>query len=451
MRMLKAAGAAVILYSCFLGSVLTSQLHAQVLIEQEVVMEPELGPVTAIEGLVRVQDIDPTIIADLRYATENNFTGKKIYPVAVLALRKETALKLATANAEFKEKGYTLKVWDGYRPPYVQKIFWEIMPDARYVADPNKGGSKHNRGGAVDVTLVDLQGNEVEMPSAYDDFSEKAWRKSPLSSVEARQNEDYLTSVMAKHGFSPYEHEWWHFDDPDYKNFPLVDVKLEQFLPGYPDIAPGAGSPEAGAVILPEELSNLSEGVDQALIVTPNTEGGFQGKLTAWERKVDQWESVKQFEYPIVLGKNGLAPDGEKQEGDGRTPSGTYPLGTAFGYGPDLESGLHYRQVTDNDLWIDDPESAQYNQLVRGPTDAKSFERMKRDDDLYEYGVVIQYNTDPVVPGKGSAIFMHLWRGPDSPTAGCVAMAKENFLPLLKWLNWDHNPVIIFKKGTTPF
>src|SRR5204863_1402356 len=139
--------------------------------------------------------------------------------------------KLAAANAEFQKDGYMIKVWDGYRPPYVQKIFWEIMPDDRYVANPYKGGSKHNRGGAVDVTLVDLKGNEVEMPSAYDDFSEKAWRKSPLASAEARKNEDYLTEVMVKHGFSPLEHEWWHFDDPDYKNFPLVDVQLEQFLP----------------------------------------------------------------------------------------------------------------------------------------------------------------------------------------------------------------------------
>ena len=140
--------------------------------------------VLEIQGLVRVYDIDPTIVIDLRYATENNFTGKQVYPVSVCLLRKETARKLAAANAEFNKDGYRIKIWDAYRPPSVQKIFWELVPDERYVANPAQGGSRHNRGGAVDITLVDKGGREIEMPSDFDDFSEKASVKNPFMSAQ---------------------------------------------------------------------------------------------------------------------------------------------------------------------------------------------------------------------------------------------------------------------------
>src|SRR6185503_14610279 len=124
-----------------------------------------------VKGFVKVTDLDPSIAIELRYATTNNFTGKKIYPVDVCLLRKETALKLAAANAEFKKDGYRIKIWDAYRPPYVQQIFWGILPDERYVANPFRGGSKHNRGGAVDVTLIDSEGKELEMLTGFGDFS----------------------------------------------------------------------------------------------------------------------------------------------------------------------------------------------------------------------------------------------------------------------------------------
>jgi zinc D-Ala-D-Ala dipeptidase len=185
--------------------------------------------VKQVEGLVSIQDVDPAIVLDIRYATTNNFTGKIVYPKAKGILRKETAEKLAATNAELQKHGYKIKVWDGYRPVYVQKIFWEIMPDDRYVANPYKGGSKHNRGGAVDVTLVDRQGHDVEMPSAYDDFSSKAWPNNFAMSKEARKNVTLLRSVMMKNGFAPIEHEWWHFDDKEWIDFPIVDVSLEKF------------------------------------------------------------------------------------------------------------------------------------------------------------------------------------------------------------------------------
>jgi len=96
------------------------------------------------------------------------------------------------------------------------------------------------------------------------------------------------------------------------------------------------------------------------------------------------------------------------------------------------------------DLWVDDPASPDYNRwVVRGETAALSFERLRRDDDLYQYGIVIAYNTDPVVAGRGSAIFLHLWAGPDSPTAGCVAVTKADLLKILSWLDPAANPMIL--------
>ncbi|OGX39807.1 MAG: hypothetical protein A3G91_02220 [Omnitrophica WOR_2 bacterium RIFCSPLOWO2_12_FULL_50_9] len=145
-----------------------------------------------------------------------------------------------------------------------------------------------------------------------------------------------------------------------------------------------------------------------------------------------------------VIGKNGLAPEGEKREGDGRTPSGVFALRRAFGYDETVETGLIYRRVTERDFWIDDPASAQYNQWVAGDVPAVSHEALRRGDDLYKYAVVIEYNTDPVVPGLGSAIFMHVWRGAGQPTAGCVAMAEADLLRFLRWLDIRRNPVIIF-------
>jgi L,D-peptidoglycan transpeptidase YkuD (ErfK/YbiS/YcfS/YnhG family) len=142
------------------------------------------------------------------------------------------------------------------------------------------------------------------------------------------------------------------------------------------------------------------------------------------------------------IGRNGFAELNRKKEGDGKTPAGLYKIGTSFGYTSHVKTGLHYQQATENDFWIDDVASPQYNQWVTGSTQAKSFERLKRNDDLYEYGIVIEYNTDPVVPGDGSAIFLHVWRGKNKPTAGCVSMSKKNILKVLRWLDKNKEPYI---------
>ncbi len=175
-------------------------------------------------GLVDIKSVDPSILTDLRYATSENFTRSIIYPFHTCLFRKETAEKLKAANSEFKTLGYRIKIWDGYRPPYAQKILWEKVPNPRYVGDPNKGGSVHNRGGAVDLTIVDSAGKELEMPSAYDDFSVLAspFRKDLESNVA--KNLNVLVTVMTKHGFKQISSEWWHYNDGDAKYYPLIDV-----------------------------------------------------------------------------------------------------------------------------------------------------------------------------------------------------------------------------------
>lgn len=188
-----------------------------------------------------------------------------------------------------------------------------------------------------------------------------------------------------------------------------------------------------------ESFEHMSGEHGQVIVVEPLT--GSQARVTAWELR-DGWWHQTLHTMPAVVGRNGIAPAGEKREGDGRTPSGTYPLGLAFGYAPSIETKLKYRQSTDEDHWVDDSKSPQYNRWVNGTPDASSFEEMKRDDDLYEYGAVIEYNTAPIVPGNGSAIFMHVWRGPDKSTSGCVALSRDNLKDILAWLDESKHPVI---------
>ena len=166
-------------------------------------------------------------------------------------------------------------------------------------------------------------------------------------------------------------------------------------------------------------------------------------QLSAWQRQGDHWH--RSYLVSAVIGRNGLAPLGTKKEGDGRTPSGIFPLGPAFGYASSLATGLSYRQARDLDFWVDDVQSMQYNQWVTGKPKANSFERMKRSDNLYQYGIVIGYNANPIMPGAGSAIFMHVWRGYKSSTAGCVALNQRYLRKILRRLDQKYQPVIILE------
>jgi len=177
---------------------------------------------------VNLQKIDVTIRLDIRYATKDNFTKKVVYPEAKCVLRRPVAEALARVQNSLKLQGMGLKMFDCYRPLSVQKIFWALVPDERYVADPKKG-SKHNRGAAVDLTLVDNAGNEMEMPSQYDDFSEKAHRTYKGATKKAKKNSKRLEAIMVKEGFLPIPNEWWHYDYKGWEKYEIADVPFSAF------------------------------------------------------------------------------------------------------------------------------------------------------------------------------------------------------------------------------
>lgn len=172
--------------------------------------------------LVDIRSVVPTIQVELRYATENNFTGQIIYNFTECLLLKEAALRLEVVQAELATMGLGLKVWDGFRPLAAQWKFWEQIPDERYVSDPRNGG-RHTRGTAVDLTLITLQGRKLPMPSQFDDFSEKAHRDYLGATDEEKENRALLQDVMEKHGFIGLPTEWWHFDLVGWENYPTIE------------------------------------------------------------------------------------------------------------------------------------------------------------------------------------------------------------------------------------
>jgi zinc D-Ala-D-Ala dipeptidase len=186
----------------------------------------------ASDQLVDLAAADPTIRIDMRYATPDNFTGVAVYPVARCLLRRDAAARLARVQRRLRGDGLGLLVWDCYRPFDVQERFWALVPDERYVARPERrdgrpvAGSKHNRGDAVDVTLVDAAGVALAMPSGFDDFSERAHRHAPGVPRRARSNAERLEAAMVAEGFEPLPTEWWHFDAPGWEADPLLDVPL---------------------------------------------------------------------------------------------------------------------------------------------------------------------------------------------------------------------------------
>ena len=179
--------------------------------------------------LVELVTLDPTIKLDIRYATNNNFLGTPVYTQARAFLQRPAAEALLRAHRELKAHGYGLIVHDGYRPWYVTKIFWDAVPtDKRiFVADP-AAGSKHNRGCAVDLSLYDLKtGAEVEMPSGYDEMTDRAYADYAGGTDQERALRALLRQAMEKQGFEVIPKEWWHFDYKDWKRYPILNVKFE--------------------------------------------------------------------------------------------------------------------------------------------------------------------------------------------------------------------------------
>ncbi len=188
----------------------------------------EPGPFLPVD-LVELTSLDPTLRLDIRYATPDNFLSTPIYDEARAFLQRPAAEALVRAHRSLAREGYGLLVHDAYRPWWVTKLFWEATPvDKRaFVADPATG-SRHNRGCAVDLTLCRLSdGREVEMPSLYDEMSDRASPGYSGGPPEPRRRRDLLRSAMEQQGFTVYESEWWHFDYRGWRDYPILNVAFE--------------------------------------------------------------------------------------------------------------------------------------------------------------------------------------------------------------------------------
>jgi L,D-peptidoglycan transpeptidase YkuD (ErfK/YbiS/YcfS/YnhG family) len=189
-----------------------------------------------------------------------------------------------------------------------------------------------------------------------------------------------------------------------------------------------------------QPVAAISPAARQVVVVRPV--GPVPNVTVAlWSRVGDAW-LLEAGPWPAVVGSAGVAPVPTKREGDKRTPAGVFPLGPAFGDSATIDTRLDYFRATADDYWIDDPASHDYNRRVTGPKPACSHEVLLRGDPFYQRSIVIGYNTAHPVAGRGSAIFLHVWRGPGQGTDGCVALAREHVDRLLSMLDRRKSPVI---------
>lgn len=197
---------------------------------------------------------------------------------------------------------------------------------------------------------------------------------------------------------------------------------------------------------------------EQLVCVSAPNADAVDASLRRYEKQNGKWQAVGE-PWAVVLGRTGLAwgqslgdkiPAGalRKKEGDGKSPSGIYRLSKVFGYAeqaPDVF--MPYLSVTPAWVCVDDVKSRFYNAVIDGSKvegkDWKSAETMRRNDEMYRWGIVVEHNTSPTLPGEGSCIFMHIWRGPGEGTAGCTAMPEADILKLIQWLDQGKNPMLV--------
>jgi D-alanyl-D-alanine dipeptidase len=180
-------------------------------------------------AMIELKSLIPALQYELRYASSNNFTGQRLYPknTHTTYLRRKPALALAKVAEDLKEKGLGIKIWDAYRPYRTTVRFWKLIHDERFVANPSKG-SGHNRGTAVDLTLVDLRtGKELEMPTPFDDFSAAAFHGAKNIDEKRIMNRLLLRTTMEKYGFLPLETEWWHYSWPGSSAYDVLDLSFK--------------------------------------------------------------------------------------------------------------------------------------------------------------------------------------------------------------------------------
>ena len=174
----------------------------------------------------RVGSDPPAVQVDLIYATAENFTGKQLYDAPIFALIGETVEALKKAKQQLATIGFGLLLWDGYRPFATQAMMWDMIQDERFVSDPQKTGGRHTRGTAVDLTLTDRSGRPLQMPTLFDDFTEKASYAYQDLPQEVLTRRTLLKSVMEAAGFVSFPTEWWHFDLHGWERFPPQYVPL---------------------------------------------------------------------------------------------------------------------------------------------------------------------------------------------------------------------------------
>jgi D-alanyl-D-alanine dipeptidase len=183
---------------------------------------------------VKVKDYIPDLVVELKYATAQNFTNRVVYDFTEAYLRYSTVLKLMDVQAELREQGLRLKIWDAFRPLKAQEKLWYAKPDPNYVSNPWNGTNSHSRGHTLDVTLVNAEGKELEMPTGFDEFSTYADRDYSDCTDAAAKNAMLLQEIMEKHGFTGLQSEWWHFtlaDEPypeTYFDFPVSSRYLRR-------------------------------------------------------------------------------------------------------------------------------------------------------------------------------------------------------------------------------
>lgn len=181
-------------------------------------------------NFIELIKLDNSLHLDIKYATNQNFLGKPVYTQARAFLQQAPAQALVNANKAFKKLGYAIVVFDGYRPWSVTKIFWDLTPKhlRKFVSNPKKG-SRHNRGCAVDISLLNLKtGKQVEMPGEYDEMTERSYPYYKGGTTEQRKNRDLLIKIMEENGFKVFQYEWWHFDYKGWEKYKIEDIPFEK-------------------------------------------------------------------------------------------------------------------------------------------------------------------------------------------------------------------------------
>ncbi|HEY5586550.1 MAG TPA: M15 family metallopeptidase [Ruminiclostridium sp.] len=386
--------------------------------------------------LVLVKDYSNDFAIEIKYATSDNFVKKTLYPSPTCVLTKGTLDKLIIANNLVKKQGYRIKIWDAYRPLSVQKIMWEATTNKNYVANPYRSGSKHNRGAAVDVTLVDKNGKDVKMPTEFDNFTAKASPNNKGMSKESRTNLDVLSKAMTSAGFKTISTEWWHFEDKEYSNYKIQDISLSKF-------------DKTNYILSDKTISNLkyikaNNTSQQLIVVTSLLSNTSNVVINTYEKGKNGWIVVRK-NIAGCIGLKGFSSN--KIEGDNKTPIGAYKIGTCYSKTSSVATGLNFYKYDSKDVWVDDGGSKYYNTHQREPVcgrwkSAENFSKVKNG--VYDVFFNIEYNTTRT-KNKGSAIFFHIANATAQIkyTNGCIATDRNNMLAIVKWLDKDKFPLIL--------